>query len=136
MTAAFASAAGQARKTTRASGRDPRPLLTIVWMSPAVVIRSPLRALAPGLVAILAAFVPAPAAARTWHLTPGGGDAPTIQSAIDQSDDGDTLALATGFYSERIRIVNKTLLVQGAGMERTTLSGTDLQSAHGHAVEL
>ncbi|HEX7878812.1 MAG TPA: right-handed parallel beta-helix repeat-containing protein [Candidatus Eisenbacteria bacterium] len=77
-----------------------------------------------------------PARARTWHLTPGGGDAVSIQAAIDSAADGDTLLLATGIYSERSRIVNKTLYMFGAGVERTTLDGGAQVGEHGHTLQI
>lgn len=79
------------------------------------------------------AGVPGTAVARTWQLRADGtGDAPTIQSAVDQATDGDTLDLAPGFYSQKTSIVNKTLLVRGAGMHATTLS----TPTPGHVVAL
>ena len=84
------------------------------------------------LAGILLLAIVTPSAARVWQLVPGGGDAPSIQAAIDLAAEGDTLDLAPGFYSEPTSVVNKTLLIRGAGMDATSLSG-DLD---GHTVAL
>ncbi|TPW03898.1 MAG: hypothetical protein FD129_2978, partial [bacterium] len=106
-------------------------LLTIVWMSPEPVIVLP-RPAGWILAGILLLAIVTPSAARVWQLVPGGGDAPSIQAAIDLAAEGDTLDLAPGFYSEPTSVVNKTLLIRGAGMDATSLSG-DLD---GHTVAL
>ncbi len=70
--------------------------------------------------------------ARIWRLVPGGGDAVSIQAAVNLAADGDTLDLAPGFYREPTSVIGKTLLIQGAGIDVTTLSlGT-----YGHTVAL
>jgi hypothetical protein len=109
-------------------------------MSPARVVVMRLRSVARSVVgaalllaAALALAAATPAAARIWRLNPdGSGDAPTIQAAVDQASDGDTLDLAPGFYSQKTSIVNKTLLVRGAGIDVTTLSAP----SPGHVVAL
>ena len=79
-------------------------------------------------------FAPAPpAAARIWAVRPDhGGDAPTIQAAIDSSADGDTVNVSAGFYPERCAIVNKTLLIRGAGADLTEINGYP----YGHVMTL
>jgi len=131
MTAATGDSAGQHRKTTVDGGRLPPALLTMVWMSPDSTT-APLRHAASLLFGLLTLLGAGPASARVWQLVPGGGDAATIQAAVDSAADGDTLDLAPGFYPESISVVNKTLLIRGAGIDVTTLSlGT-----HGHTVAL
>jgi len=50
--------------------------------------------------ALLAVLQLGAAAARTWRVTPdGGGDAPTIQAAIDSASAGDVVLLAAGTYA-------------------------------------
>ncbi|NDY93593.1 nitrous oxide reductase family maturation protein NosD [Ideonella livida] len=57
-----------------------------------------------------------PAAAAVWPVAPGQ----SVQAVIDQAAAGDTVVLARGRYTERLRI-NKPLTLRGEG--RPTLSG-------------
>ncbi|MDZ4806202.1 MAG: right-handed parallel beta-helix repeat-containing protein [Candidatus Eisenbacteria bacterium] len=100
-------------------------------MSPEPIIAIPRRAawILAGLF-LLAGARDAPA--RVWQLVPGGGDASAIQIAVEFAADGDTIDLAPGFYSEATSVVNKTLLIRGAGLDVTTLS----LGGHGHTVAL
>lgn len=95
------------------------------------------RARVPGQVAAaglaLLVLLIGPARARIWNVTPGGtGDAPTIQAAIDSAATGDTLDISAGFYLESCSIVNKTLLIRGAGAGQTEIGWPD----HGHVIRL
>lgn len=52
-------------------------------------------------------------------------DHPTIQAAIDAAMSGETVAVAPGFWDERLWIRDKSITLRGvAGADRTTLSGT------------
>jgi parallel beta-helix repeat protein len=88
--------------------------------------------LAIALVAVLgvstAAAIPGPAR----QVAPGGVDsgdctvAPceTIQYAVDQAVDGDTVDVAAGIYDEPQVIVDKPLTLQGAGAGQTIVDGS------------
>ncbi len=61
---------------------------------------SPLGTAAALTLALLgSAFVPRPAAARTWQVAvDASGDAPTIQAGIDSAAVGDTVLVGPGTY--------------------------------------
>ena len=59
--------------------------------------------------------------ATTWHVHPNGSDSDpgtlglpfkTIQHAIDRAEDGDTILVAAGAYTENV-IITKTLTLRG-----------------------
>jgi hypothetical protein len=58
-----------------------------------------------------------------------GGDGPgnytTIQDAVDDAIDGDTIIVYSGIYYEDQVIVDKAILIQGAGWETTIIDGGD-----------
>jgi parallel beta-helix repeat protein len=56
------------------------------------------------------------------------GDFLTIQEAIDNASDGDTIIVSSNTYQENI-IVNKRLTLQGAGKETTFIDGTQSGNA-------
>lgn len=59
----------------------------------------------------------------TWYVDDDGeGDFTTIQSAIDDADDGDTIEVFAGIYNENL-IVNKTVTLIGNGSQNTSIVG-------------
>ncbi len=54
---------------------------------------------------------------------------PTIQSAIDAAANGQLVRIAPGIYNERIDLLGKSIIVEGAGQEQTILSGAGLSGA-------
>lgn len=54
----------------------------------------------------------------------GGADFTHIQDAIDYANISDTIHVASGTYHENL-IINKTLILSGAGFETTFISGAD-----------
>jgi len=58
----------------------------------------------------------------------GGADYETIQDAVDAAEDGDTISVASGYYSEDV-VVEKELTIQGAGWETTTINGPGSRGA-------
>jgi predicted outer membrane repeat protein len=59
--------------------------------------------------------------ARTWYVTPdGGGDAPTIQAAIDSCDAGDDVLIASGVYFEHDIALRGDLWLHGEAGAKTT----------------
>ena len=52
----------------------------------------------------------------------GGEDYTTIQAAIDNAKEGDTILVYEGTYHENV-VVNKTLTLIGNGSEKTTIDG-------------
>lgn len=58
-----------------------------------------------------------PAAADTIKVPPGG----SIQTAINNAGEGDTVKLAPGTYTENVQIKTKGLTLKGAGPDETTI---------------
>src|ERR1041384_353125 len=84
--------------------------------------RSPSRLLAfLGLVSLLVLLSPHEADARTWLRRKSGKGLifARIQDAVDVSADGDTVDIGPGSFNERVSVVDKTLLIRGAGREQT-----------------
>ena len=52
----------------------------------------------------------------------GNGDYENIQDAIDNADEGDTIRVYEGLYSENV-VVDKTVSLAGNGSEETTMNG-------------
>ena len=74
----------------------------------------------PALITLLAVVLAVPAQAQTTHVVPGPGT-PTIQSAIDAAQSGDTILIAAGTFTESLSINGKDLTFQGAGIDMTQL---------------
>lgn len=53
----------------------------------------------------------------------------TIQSAIDDADEGDTVYVRSGFYTERL-VINKSISLVGEGQESTTIYRGDSYTGH------
>lgn len=66
---------------------------------------------------------------RTWIVDDDGpADFHTIQEAVNNANEGDTVFVENGTYYEHVT-VNKALSVRGSGSESTTISGSQLDSA-------
>jgi hypothetical protein len=75
------------------------------------------------------------AGGQVWHVP---DDYPTIQAAVDAADEGDTILVAPGVYSEHVVVSKSGLKLRGAGPvspiqrpsasdgENVVLDGTDL----------
>jgi len=94
------------------------------------------------LLSICAVFLAAasPCFARVWHVLPGGGDAPTVQAAIDSAVAGDSVELAPGLYtwtgqaatdSTMLRHKSGVTLRGGAGAAFTILDA----ESQGHVID-
>jgi MYXO-CTERM domain-containing protein len=59
----------------------------------------------------------------------GLGDFSSVQDAVDASTSGDTIEIAAGTYNENIAISAKTLVIQGAGVGATIISGDGTATA-------
>lgn len=90
-----------------------------------------------GLLVILGGQArPVQADPTTRYVSPAGSDAGdctmaaclTIQYAIDQSGNSDTLIVAAGTYTENLYITNITLTVRGAGAASTFIDGGGVDS--------
>jgi hypothetical protein len=55
----------------------------------------------------------------------GPGNYTTIQDAIDDASDGDTIVVYPGIYYEHQVLINKALIIQGAGWATTIIDGSD-----------
>lgn len=67
------------------------------------------------LLAILIVIAADDSLARTWHLQPdGGGDAPTIEAAIESAQAGDVIELACGTYYEWALTLKSGLTIRSA----------------------
>jgi len=53
----------------------------------------------------------------------GGADYTSIQAAIDNSSDGDTIRVFEGTYRELVS-VNRSITLQGNGSEETIIDGS------------
>jgi hypothetical protein len=77
------------------------------------------------------------AGAVTWTVLAGGrGTSPTIQAAIDFAADGDTVSIGPGTFNERVSIVDKTLLVTGAGRDVTIINGYPFTLPHRNTIAI
>jgi hypothetical protein len=81
-----------------------------------------------GLVTLAFSIQPAKATPKTIIVP---DNYPTIQAAIDQASQGDTLLIRSGTYYEHI-VVNKTLTIQGEGKYFPAINGNNT----GDAVEI
>ena len=59
----------------------------------------------------------------THTVCPSGCDFDSIQEAADAADDGDTLDLPAGVFTENVFIHSKTLTIDGAGRDETIVDG-------------
>ena len=69
----------------------------------------------------------APAAAATWYVTEeGGGDAPTIQAALDACAENDSVLVAAGTYYENLiwPATQSLVLTSESGPEATAIDGS------------
>ena len=49
----------------------------------------------------------------------------TIQAAVDDAVDSDTIAVAAGTYTENVEVASKSIRVSGAGLTQTIVNGND-----------
>src|SRR5512140_518153 len=64
------------------------------------------------------------AEAATWTVRADhSGASATIQIAVDSAAPGDTIDIGPGLFNERVSIVDKSLLVRGAGRNATEING-------------
>jgi hypothetical protein len=73
------------------------------------------------------------ARANTWNVTPdGGGDAPTIQAAIDAASAGDSIVLASGTYTwtaqggDHVGLPGPSMVNMRSGLTLRSESGPEL----------
>jgi len=72
-------------------------------------------------------FIVYPAAARTMPIS--NGDSATIQDAINQAAPGDTVLIPAGEYTiNKTVVINKPLILKGAGTAQTTLVSGNVAS--------
>jgi uncharacterized protein (TIGR03382 family) len=78
-------------------------------------------------VSLLLLAFPAPSLAATLTVDPsGGGDATTIQGAIDLAADGDTISVEPGDYVEMLRFGGKNLeVISTGGKDVTSITWDD-----------
>jgi parallel beta-helix repeat protein len=60
----------------------------------------------------------------TWTVDDDGPGLRSIQQAINNANDGDTILVLSGIYNEHI-VVDKSLLIVGDSQENTTIDGSD-----------
>ena len=66
-------------------------------------------------------LVSGPAAGRTWLVLPGGGgDAPTINAAVDSTAPGDTILVGSGTHVERVDLSGSSDIVLRGEFAATT----------------
>ena len=94
------------RKKVKAYGRDRRMLFII-------------RVATVSLLFVLGAFVVGTAYAKTIYVPT---DYPTIQQAVDNATDGDTILVLNGTYHEHVKI-QKTITLIGEDKEKTIIDG-------------
>jgi parallel beta-helix repeat protein/VCBS repeat-containing protein len=75
-----------------------------------------------GLLVVLACAAFAAPASAVTTVCSSGCDATTIQGGVNAAPPGDTVTVAAGTYDEDVT-VNKTLTLQGAGADSTTIRG-------------
>ncbi|MCD6029721.1 MAG: hypothetical protein K0S78_1895 [Thermomicrobiales bacterium] len=69
----------------------------------------------------------APAQAKTFTVCSSGCDYTTIAAALQDADDGDTIAIGEGSYAGSFE-VSKDITLSGAGHDTTTILGTNRAS--------
>jgi hypothetical protein len=72
---------------------------------------------AAALAGITMLLMPGPAAAHVIRVSPGE----SIQAAINKADEGDTVKLAPGTYTENVQIKTEGITLKGAGPDETTI---------------
>lgn len=71
---------------------------------------------------LLCVFLPAPALAATIVVDPPPA---SIQAAVDAANPGDVVQLAAGTYVQEVKVVSKSLTIQGAGRDLTIIRAPD-----------
>jgi len=72
------------------------------------------------MIALLGAIMVTPASATTWHVYPGQ----SIQAAINNASDGDTVFVHAGIYVEEVAINKPNIMLKGEGADKVILKGT------------